>query len=132
MTSRILGFLIAVLLCGLSACGSDDDTNPNAQLCEDVRAKLQECNKPVSSGQCREDVSEAVLCAARCTVAAECAQINAPATDNPYYRCVAECSGAPPDAFICADGSVFVAAQGVCDGTPQCPDGSDEANCPSM
>ena len=43
--------------------------------------------------------------------------------------CIAICSGAKPDDFICKDGTEFLDKSGVCNGRVQCSDGSDEADC---
>jgi hypothetical protein len=109
------------------ACGAEND---NEELCDQVRAKVAECRLNANvSGECREEASEAVLCGARCVANAECSQLTGAAANNPYYRCLALCSGAKADDFICNDGKGFLPKSGVCDGAAQCPDASDEAGC---
>ncbi|HLV19531.1 MAG TPA: LDL receptor domain-containing protein [Polyangiaceae bacterium] len=111
---------------GVVACSDDEDSAP--QVCEDLANKLRECNL-ATMARCNADTSEDLLCAAQCMVDADCAQLTGPVEDNSYYRCVVICSGGTPDSFLCADGAGFVPPAAVCDGTAQCPDGSDEAEC---
>lgn len=115
---------LAAVACG---CGDDDE---ESQLCQDLRAKITECNLDIDTSRgCNASPSEDVECAARCLVEAQCTDIVGPPSANPYYQCNAACVGASPDDFVCADGSGFLPQAGVCDGQLQCPDGSDEANC---
>jgi hypothetical protein len=116
-------------LLAATACGGSDETE-GEKVCGEVDAKLAECNLQLPSGtRCNDKGDDATLCAARCLVDASCADIVSDEADTSYVRCVAACSGASPDDFICASGNAFVPAAGVCDGVSQCPDGSDEAGC---
>ena len=127
---------LAFLICATAfACGGENESSGPSEadvLCEALDKKVVECGlgTAVNCG-----VGEACM---RCAVDADCAQISGAVEGNPYYACLAECSGASLDDFICADGSGFVSRRGdadggpgggVCDGIPQCPDGSDEATC---
>jgi len=124
-------YVPVVFALAAGACGSDSDTGENTALCEDLNAKVTECRLNIDiSGSCKTDVAKEILCAAKCAVKASCAEITGPAMSNAYYQCLAVCSGGSADDFICADGSAFLPQRGVCDGAAQCPDGSDEANCP--
>jgi hypothetical protein len=112
-----------------AGCGGSDDSEVEA-LCDDLREKIRECNINVdTSGGCNTDASEAVKCSAQCIIDADCEQVTGAPQNNSFYECQAVCSGASPDDFICADGSGFLPQAGVCDGTEQCPDASDEADC---
>lgn len=44
-------------------------------------------------------------------------------TQEPRNTCRAD------DTVQCSDGSAFICADQVCDGTPDCDDGGDELNC---
>ena len=111
-----------------SGCGGDDPPSEGEKACQELEAKLDECMLTPQGTQvvCNEDAP----CAVHCAVMAECSQLAAGAPSGTYGSCVAACSGAAPDDFICANGRQFVKKQGVCDGQFQCLDGSDEANCP--
>lgn len=118
---------LALLICATAfACGGENESNEPSEaelLCDALDNKVVECGLDTAKN-CA--VGEACML---CAVDADCAQISGAVDGNPYYACLAECSGASPDDFICADRSGFVAEPGVCDGIPQCPDGSDEATC---
>ena len=118
---------VAVPLVCAAGCGSKD-TNKNSRVCGQVRDKIAECHLN-GVAACDQNTSDAVICSAQCLVDAQCAQITASAKNNPYYVCIAKCSGAAPGDFICYDGSGFLPKAGVCDGVRQCPDGSDESAC---
>lgn len=60
---------------------------------------------------------------------ADCNQLVQTQPVGTYLDCIASCSGAGPDDFVCADGRQFVRMAGVCDGQYQCLDGSDEVGC---
>jgi len=115
--------LVTALACG-SDGGSGGGQSAGEKACKDFEAKLTQCQL-VASGTC--DTNEP--CVAECAAKADCTQL----TENPptgsYLSCVAACSGAGPDDFICKDGKAFVKKAGVCDGQFQCLDGSDEAGC---
>lgn len=124
-----LGLSFALLSLG---CGddSDDTADANEQLCMDLTDKLEECKSTLDTSMgCRSTPTDAERCSAECVVQGKCAEITGKPGDNSFYRCLAACSGADPDAFICLDGRGYLAARGVCDGEKQCPDGSDEADC---
>jgi len=126
-----LGCACCVVVSLLAACSGSDTDSESQALCDDLTAKVSECMIDVDTSMgCKSNLTEAEKCAAGCVIEAECADISGPVQNNPYYRCVAVCSGAGPDDFICSDGSGYLPPAGVCDGMPQCPDGSDEASCP--
>lgn len=115
---------------GLAACGGGDEESEGEQLCRSLKDKVEECDLDVdTSGGCNPNPSDQVLCAGRCAVKVSCEELVGPPQDNPYYRCMVVCSGGSEEDFICADGSGFLPQEGVCDGTEQCHDGSDEAEC---
>jgi Low-density lipoprotein receptor domain class A len=126
-----MGRAHSVVLIGFAAFGcGGDSSGGNADLCQKVKDKIAECHLNINtSGQCQSDPGEKVLCTSRCFANATCAEMALPATSNGYYRCIVACNGGGADDFICADGTASVKKQGVCDGTAQCPDGSDEASC---
>jgi hypothetical protein len=127
IATRILIFTLCVVGCG----GGDDDSETRGErLCRQVVDKLDSCNLELqASTRCNEDAAEAVLCAAQCAIDAPCGELTTMGSETTYMRCVATCSGAGPEDFICDDGAGFLPAAGVCDGVSQCPDGSDEAQC---
>ena len=116
---------LCLLAALLSACGGDDEPSDGEQACKELRAKLAECGFTTQA-----TCNEREPCAVRCGVMAECSQLMAGTPSGSFASCIAVCSGAQPDDFICADGRAYLKKEGVCDGQFQCLDGSDEANCP--
>ena len=106
------------------ACGGEDEPTEGEQACDELEDKLAEC-RLTTNGTCNEDQP----CVVRCAIDADCAQLTMSPPTGSYLACVAGCSGAGPDDFICMDGRGFVAKTGMCDGLYQCMDGSDEADC---
>jgi len=107
-----------------ASCSSDSGPSEGEKACQDLQAKLAECQLTLQ-GTCNSNEPCAVECAAK----SDCAQLTASAPTGSYLTCVAACSGAGQNDFICKDGKAFVNKAAVCDGKPQCPDGSDEADC---
>jgi hypothetical protein len=106
-----------------AGCGSSDSgPSEGEKACQELQAKLQQCGLTAIC-----DTNEP--CSARCAINADCTEIVQKPIDGPYMKCIAACSGAHPDDFICKDGKRVVRKEGVCDGQFQCLDGSDEANC---
>jgi hypothetical protein len=120
MGTRVIGLVVLGLLCGCSS--SDSGPSDGEKACQELQAKLTECHL---TGECNTNEP----CAVRCAANAECAEIGTLPTTGPYFDCIAACSGAGPDDFICADRQHFLNKRFVCDGRPQCPDGSDEKGC---
>ena len=123
--------VFAVMLSGSVCfvhCGSDEETS-GEKICRQVEAKLTECGLMIDPAfRCRADTATQ-QCAGQCLIDAPCAELTSNATDTNYIRCQAECSGAGPDDFICANGEAFLPQSELCNGVPQCPDGSDETSC---
>jgi hypothetical protein len=115
--------ICSVLVVG--GCGNDDVGPTEAEkACQELEAKLQKCGL-TSGGTCNSQEP----CVVKCALNAECAQISQRPPTGSYLDCIAVCSGAGPDDFICKDGTQFVRKPGVCDGQFHCRDGSDEENC---
>jgi hypothetical protein len=108
------------------ACGSSDGPSSGEKACQDLAAKLAQCHL-MNAAAC----NPAQACVVECAAQAECAQLTSPVPSGSYLSCVAACSGAGPDDFICKDARAFIPKGAVCDGRAQCPDGSDEADCTS-
>ena len=113
------GFLL--LMIALAGCGGGKTSGEKA--CDDLSSKLAQCHLTIQ-GACNTSAP----CAVECAVKAECSQLTAAPTGS-YLQCVKVCSGAPADAFVCKDGRSYIPRAGVCNGRPECPDGSDEAAC---
>lgn len=119
-----IGMLVAPLC--LAQCGGDEES-AGEKACKRVAAKLEECSLMLPVGSKCSAETSLEICAANCMADAPCAEISSDAIDTGYFRCTVECQGAGPDDFICASGTAYLPRAGVCNGTPQCPDGSDEA-----
>lgn len=118
---------VAVVLSAIAAAGcgsSDSGPTEGEKACQDLQAKYAQCSL-TSVGAC--DTNEP--CVVRCAANADCNELMNPSPTGPYVACVAACSGAGPDDFICADGKVFVSKKAICNGIAECPDKSDEAGC---
>ena len=141
MRTRLVWTLLALGCVLTPACADDDPKKvpadePDAGVgaCARFVKALTEC--AVLTGTrfkgCADDDPQ-LACALSCVERATCAQIAGAYCDNvlnSYAGCLNECDmAAPPPQFVCADGET-VAASWRCDGTPDCPDGSDE-DCPS-
>ncbi|MET0340977.1 MAG: LDL receptor domain-containing protein [Polyangiales bacterium] len=111
-------------------------TADDRALEELVLSKLIECTLlPTSfdvpaNAQVRDETDR---CLARCNVAAECDDIrrfacDATTTRSAFTTCLTGCTQAPADGFACGDGT-RVAHVLVCNGKPNCPDGTDEDDC---
>lgn len=125
--------LLASLLTGpllVVACGSDDGGGSGNQLCDDVRSKLDQCGIVILGGvPCDPGATEEQKCDARCITTVTCSDLVDATKASPYLACQIQCSGFGSDAFICDNLEYFIPRTSVCNGTPQCPDGSDENNC---
>lgn len=128
LTSTLLLSTLACLSGALVGCGDSDAEDAQAEedrRCAQIEAKADECG--IANATCLHNATEAQICAIECMIEADCAEIFANSGD--FLQCVAVCSGAEPDDFICLDGTGFVKPAGVCDGNFHCQDGSDEASC---
>ena len=115
--------VVTLLLAIAAGCGGDSQTQ-GEKACKDLSAKLAECHL-AAQGVCNAGAACSVECAAQAT----CSDLTAAQPGGAYLSCILACSGADPDAFVCADGQHYLPRAGVCNGVPQCPDGSDEATC---
>jgi hypothetical protein len=111
--------------CVIIACSSSSEPSSGEKACQDLTAKLAQCHLMVA-GTC----NPAQACVVECAAQADCSQLTATPSGS-YLACIASCSGAGPDDFICKDARAFIHKSAVCDGRAQCPDGSDEADCVS-
>lgn len=110
---------------GVSSCGEEEE----GSAADDVVAHLRECNL-LTDGEVNTETYTGGSeddCLANCVLALTCPDAYAlfcSQTPNTMYSmCQASC------APKCADG---VTPKADCDGVAQCPDMSDEANCPVM
>jgi hypothetical protein len=120
---RVWIFALLPFLSGV-ACGGGDSSTPSEgeKACNALAAKASQC---MLIAQC--DTNNP--CQANCAAKAECAQLTAPPAGS-YLSCVAACIHLTPDqVFVCKDSSAILDKRLVCDGTPECPDHSDESNC---
>lgn len=115
--------------------GSAPASPADQALSEEVITKLIECTLLATGVQVPANADirdETDRCTARCNLAAECDAIRAYACDGAdppgLASCLAGCPDAPPDGFDCGDGTRIAHAL-LCDGTTQCQDGADEADC---
>jgi hypothetical protein len=106
----------------VTACSGKDEPTSGERACRDLQAKLSEC---LLLAACDSNQP----CAAECAAHAECADLTASVPSGSYLACLAVCSGAGPDDFVCKDAKGFVHQSAVCNGQYECRDGSDEANC---
>lgn len=121
--TRIWALIPLIVAAG---CGGGDTPSAGDKACQDLAAKLKECNL-TAVGAC--DTSEP--CTVECAAKADCAQLlHASMPSGTQLTCVAACIGLTPDqVFVCKDGTAIIDKRAVCDGHALCPDGSDEANC---
>lgn len=115
---KILSAAIVVAAC---ACNSQ---SAGEKACQDLSAKLAQCGLTLPADTA---CNEGQPCLVECAVNASCAELAARSPTGSYLFCLAECGG----DFVCADGTHFIKKTAVCDGQPQCPDGSDELHCSS-
>ena len=97
-------------------------------MCLDAEQKWYACCGAGEFGTC-DSTNESELCTAACAVAATCPELLSVQTDTPsdfILSCVTAC-GLSGDQFPCADGTETVPVDWVCDGYPDCSDGSDES-----
>ena len=105
-----------------TACSGKDQPSSGESACQDLQAKLAECHLQAACDSNQP-------CAAECAAKADCADLTASVPSGSYLACLALCSGAGPDDFVCKDAKSFVNKAAVCNGQYECRDGSDEANC---
>lgn len=116
----------AALLVALAAGCSGDSKSAGQKACADLATKLSQCQLTLPAGR---SCNTGNPCVVECAVNATCEELAASPPKGAYLACVAACSGAGPTDFVCASGTAYVPRAAVCDGTPQCPDGSDEKSC---
>jgi hypothetical protein len=122
-TIAFLGIILGML--SLTHCGDTE----GEKACKRLNAKLKKCKLEYVAGEKCGAKTDVRICVVNCMIKAPCDELENENTDSDLIRCEAECSGAGPDDFICADGMEFLSPEFVCDEEPDCTDGSDEANC---
>lgn len=120
----------ALLLGILAAVGCD-----KKEQCDRFESKLRSCDL-LTEGQfpCSEIPGDDADCLMDCYIYGACDDLTqqyctderSPTLETCKLRCLQE------DGFRCEDGSLVLVAAGHCDGRTGCPDGSDEANCPTI
>jgi hypothetical protein len=122
---------LALGLASLCLVACDDDDNNNAES-EAIATRLRECEL-VSEGEVRPAVPDFQLarCLAQCVADATCQELEALyCTANPSAR-VRDCQAAclTPE---CDGGERRYTLLQRCNGTDDCEDGRDEADCPEL
>lgn len=137
-----LGYVFHLRLAGLAAfvalawvgCDGDggDATSDGQAACREIVAAQSACDL-LSDGDvdCRIfEVRHYGECAVECVRPASCEDMRAQAcddADNEYARCLDRCQ-AVLAVFECEDGTQLDSER-ACDGTPDCDDATDEADC---
>ena len=130
---RFAGLAASVALAWVGCDGEGADATREGQAeCREIVAAQRACDL-LSDGEVDCRIFEARHygeCAVECVRPASCEDMRAQAcddTDNEYARCLDRCQ-AVFAVFECGDGTALDSEQ-ACDGTPDCDDGSDEADC---
>jgi hypothetical protein len=139
--ASVIGALCAGLLAACSGHAGPDQASPPTNpsdgqpaTCASYVKMLTDCRviTGIHLNGCSDDDPQ-LQCAAACVKKASCAELLAAYCDgaqNSYVGCMNECpTMVPPPEFVCDDGTKIPASYR-CDGSPDCPDGSDEV-CPT-
>ena len=128
--------LVLASLAGMASggCSSSDPSRSNASAaksyCDTLTEKQKSCGlRNDGKTDCVNYGDAAEECETGCVAAASCLDLtnyNCSGNSPTMIACMARCVGLLP--FVCGDGSTM-SPYSRCDGSAQCADGSDEADC---
>jgi hypothetical protein len=128
--------LVAAVGCkGESTTGDDDGKGDgNGGYCGEVSGLLNDCDMAglLDVDECEEPNSVESRCTFKCFLDASCQDLRSLICSSIVSPVLQECADAClPEPFTCGDGTA-VSEFGLCDGFPDCADGSDEIRCPTF
>jgi hypothetical protein len=117
-----------VVVAALGACGPDA---PSLSACENMAVKMRLCEVTQPPPRARDidacggELLEDERCRLKCWFEAECLDWTQLEPGPDTKRCLSNCGESD---FSCG-GGLLLSRDHVCDGEPDCPDGSDEDGC---
>ncbi len=113
---------LSILL--LSSCGDDGGTrNVGSPACRQQLEAMQACGyRTEGHWFCYDDATLLRACWGECATQITCEELNTCDYPDCYRECFLQ-------FFECGDGETTSSSH-VCDGTPNCANGADEAGCP--